>query len=400
METFLSLMKETCLVVAENTLATTLLAVGVAIVIWLLLTIIYGSKVARWRGTANDETLARTKLNAQLENAEQRVLQLQNELNSQNDRITQLETDKQGEAERASTLSQQLEHYAHQLNHSMQRLAVALTETLAETEMNDVAVLWQQHDALVARILDNLAVQQAHYVESQQAIANATTQLTEQNAVIENLQQALAAQTARNSQLAEELEQQGTMVLVEQQTNLARLAELEQQVEQVAAVLNATQQQLEQTETRLQLTISQLAQAEQAKHTIQQQVEQQTSQFDAQLQQAEHTLKMQLRDKEILIDNLNATIIGHENHLARLQQRLEAKVLPETNTSPAQATTTVQANIKAEAVAPNAETKTIAVNNSITAIAEHEWQQLSAKFKELPVQLQSLYSKTLNSFKK
>ncbi len=433
METFLSVMRDTSLLVFENTLSVMLLAIVVGIVVWTIVAMIYRSKVARLRDNAAEELQERTRISNQLGNAEQSVQQLQTELNNQHDRIAQLEKAKQEEADhsgaltqqieqlrqnlsdsakqldeatqriqqlqtesnnqhnrvlqlekekqdetnRAGTLTQQLAQHTQHLTTSIQVLATFLEESMPEAETMDSTSLWQQHEAMSERMLGWLAVNKNTQGELQQTLDNVTAQLTEQATVIEYLQHNLANQTDHDASLTRELEQQ-QLLLLETET-----------------ALSATKQQLQQLEEHLQRKTTHLEQLEKNNQTVCEQLEQRTSQFDSTLQRAEQSLLIQLQEKDALIEKLSTTIAGYENHIARLQDRLDSKkVLAETHvvTEPAQVSSAPSVEPAAQPPAKSLE--------AISTAAKQELQQVAEKLEKMPMQLQGLYNKVLAGFKK
>ncbi|MFZ2724656.1 MAG: hypothetical protein WAX77_00205 [Methylococcaceae bacterium] len=265
MDTFLTIANDASNLLLSNSSASAFLMLSSALIFWIVLAMIYGSKLGRFRHALNEEILAKTKLTGQLENAEQRVQQAQNEIAQQKEQLAQLNQDKQAESSRANALTEQL--------------------TAEQTA----------HQAL------------------QQEFINLNAQLHEQSAVIAELQHTLAVQVEQNGHLNQQLESVQAQADAAKQASSEQIVQLEQQLEQVQTQVNTAQQQAHGNYEKL-------LQAEQAvQHLTEQLIERDS--------RNEQSANQQLLEKDALIQQLRETITGQEKQLTQLAQQAKPQAV-------------------------------------------------------------------------
>jgi hypothetical protein len=149
--------------------------------------------------------------------------------------------------QQATGLQERLVQRNQQISDTIQALAAgfALNEQPLPSGSEDLVSedLWQQHGRIITQLADRLRTEQQARAELQQSFQAEIGKRVEKEALVDNLQNALAEKTLQIAGL----EQQAAEILDKHVAQSARLAELEQQ----ALKWSDTKKQLEQLEEKL-----------------------------------------------------------------------------------------------------------------------------------------------------
>jgi hypothetical protein len=213
-------------------------------------------------------------LNAALNTAKQELLVTQDELAANTAQMHKDQQLAQKEAERATTLEEQLALRNQQIAGIIQSLATRFD--LGERPlpvMGDIKAeeLWQQHERVITLLTTRLQSEQQAKTQLQQAYQAETVKRAEKELLLDTLQTTLATQTDQVCKLEQALAEQKLLLQQQQDqaqqvlsstlekhlSELARLTELEQQA---LDLVNTKQQiaQLEEKLTRKDAVITQL----------------------------------------------------------------------------------------------------------------------------------------------
>jgi len=198
-----------------------------------------------------------TSLNAALTISEQQLQAMQEVLSANNEQLKKNQHTAQIEAEKAKKLEEQLKQRNAQIADLIKSLSTRVD--LGERPlpiMGDIKAegLWQQHDRVVNLLVTKLVTEQQSKVQLQESYQVEKIKSTENEAVAKTLQATLAAQTSQLSLLEQALEDQKSILKVQQDkaqqvlaetieknnSELARIPELEKK----ALSLVNTQQEL------------------------------------------------------------------------------------------------------------------------------------------------------------
>jgi hypothetical protein len=276
METYLPIIKTLLSDWLQLTLTYPWYTGALAAVVFLLTATLYGIRVASLKKKNIATEKARTEMQNNLNSAQQKMQLLQEELTAN---TGQMEKDKrlaQEEAERAEKLEEQLTRRNQQVAGIIQSLHTRFDlgerplPVMGEIKAED---LWQQHERVINLITTRLQTEQQAKTELQQSYQAETVKRAEKEALLETLQTTLATQTGQLFKLEQALEEQKSILQQQQDkaqqvlsqtlekhlTELAGLAEREQQ----ALALVNTRQQLTQLEAKLNAKNALITQLEQ-----------------------------------------------------------------------------------------------------------------------------------------
>lgn len=259
METYLPFIKALLSEWYLFTLNNALYAAALASAVWLLTAMLYSIRIASLkRGKAASEKAAIKSLNA----VQQQLQQSQEELAETVLLMEKAQCAVQDETQRALALEQLIYQRNQQIAGIIQSLATSFDlgeRPLLASEDVKADSLWQQHDKVIAQLIERLRTAQQEKIELQQTYQAESAKLAEKDALLDVLQSTLATHTNQLSRLEQAFEEQKAMLqqqdnaqqalsdtLKNYQPNAPRPAELEP--EQFRAV-RARQQPMQQEES-------------------------------------------------------------------------------------------------------------------------------------------------------
>ncbi len=261
METYLPIINSTLADWLALTLTNPFYASVLAAVVFFVTAILYGFRISSLKRKVlvrekahNEEAIS---LNAALTVSEQQLQAMQEVLAANNEQLKKDQHTAQIETEKAKKLEEQLKHRNTQIADLIKSLSTRVD--LGERPlpiMGDIKAegLWQQHDRVVNLLVTKLVTEQQSKVQLQESVQAEKIKSAENESVARTLQATLAVQTEKLSLLEQALEDQKSILKVQQDkaqqvlaetieknnSELARIPELEQQV----LNLVNTQQQL------------------------------------------------------------------------------------------------------------------------------------------------------------
>ncbi|MDD5463328.1 MAG: hypothetical protein PHG00_17200 [Methylococcales bacterium] len=278
METYLPILKATLSDWILLTLNNPLYAAALAITVWLLTAIVYSIKIASLKKKIVAGEKARFEIEKNFNTAQQKMQLMQAELTAGSVEMENARQTAQKEAQRATSLEEQLLQRNKQIAGAMQALSTSFDigeRPLPVTENIKAEDLWQQLDRVINLLAIRLRSEQQAKTELQQSYQAEAAKRAEKEALLETLQTTLANQNRQISQLERGLEEQKNLLREQQEKaqqilsqtlekhadESARLAQLELQILE----LTDTRQQLSQLEKALNVKNAQITQLEHAK---------------------------------------------------------------------------------------------------------------------------------------
>jgi hypothetical protein len=278
METYLPILKATLSEWILLTLNNPLYAAALAITAWLLSAIVYSIKIAFLKKKIVDGEKARFEMEKNFNTAQQKMQLMQTELTAISVEMENVRQAAQNEAQRAESLEEQILQRNKQIAGTMQALSTSFDigeRPLPVPENIKAEDLWQQHDRVISLLTIRLRNEQQAKTELQQSYQAEAAKRAEKEALLETLQTALANQARQISRLEQGLEEQTSLLkelqekaqqilsqnLEKHQAEAARLAQLEQQVIELAN----TRQQLSQLEHTVNVKNAHITQLEQTR---------------------------------------------------------------------------------------------------------------------------------------
>ena len=256
METYLHITQAILSDWIQQTLDNPLYTTALATAVFLLTATVYSIRIASLKEKNIASEKARIETQNNLNTAQQQMQHMQAELAANTEQMEQARQLAEKEAGRAAGLEEQLSQRNQQVAGIIQSLHTSFD--LGERPlpvMGDIKAegLWQQHDRVINLLTTRLQSEQQAKSELQQSYQVEKVIRAEKEALLETLQTTLATQTSQVSKLEQALEEQKFQLLEQQnkaqqllsqtlekhQTELARLAELEQQS---LELVNARQQ--------------------------------------------------------------------------------------------------------------------------------------------------------------
>jgi hypothetical protein len=164
----------------------------------------------------------------------------------------------QNEAGRAAGLEEQLSQRNKQIAGIIQSLATSFDlgeRPLPLTEDIKAEGLWQQHDRVITLLTTRLVSEQLAKTKLQQSYQAETVKRAEKEALIETLQSTLTTQTSELSKLEQALEEQKSLLQLQQDKAQQVLSQtLEKHLSELAGLTELKQQTLDLVNTGQQLT--------------------------------------------------------------------------------------------------------------------------------------------------
>jgi hypothetical protein len=262
----------------QFTLENSTYAICLTVSVWLLMAIFYSLRIGflNRRNRNNIKTLIETQ--SSLADAQQQIQHLSEEIAANNEQIEQIKTDKESEVQRSTARQARIEWLANQLSTSIAALTTNadLSEQFSPTADGlEVEDLWQRYSAASKQLNERLATERKSNNELQQAYSVKMAKLAEKNLQLHTMQASLDSQRQQLATLELKVEEHKTLLAQQQenaqqrlseaeikhQSDLTRLATLEQQALEGS---QAKQQQL-QLQEKLNAQSAVIAQLEQVK---------------------------------------------------------------------------------------------------------------------------------------
>jgi myosin heavy subunit len=206
------------------TLNNFLYASVLAIMVWLLTSILYSIRI----GGLKRAKAASEKAGIENANAVQKQLQEnQEELTAATLQMEKATSAAQEETQRALSLEQLIYQRNKQIAETIQMLATSFDlgeRPLLATEDVKADLLWQQHTKVVTQLIERLRIEQQAKKELQQTYQAETAKLAEKEVQLEALQSTLDNHTTQLSNLERVLEEQKT-ILQEQNNSQQALSD-------------------------------------------------------------------------------------------------------------------------------------------------------------------------------
>ncbi|MFZ2311904.1 MAG: hypothetical protein WAV82_04735 [Methylobacter sp.] len=224
METYLPLIKTQLNEWYLFTLANPLYAAALAAVVWLLTAMLYSIRIASIkRGKAASEKAGIERLNAvqqQLQHSQEELAATVEQMEKAQSAAQEAQSVAQDEKQRAVALEQLIHQRNQQISGSIQMLATSFDlgeRPLLAGEDIKADLLWQQHDKVIAQLIERLRTEQQAKSELQQTFQTEKAKAAEKETLVTALQTTLDNHTNQLSKLAQVLEEQKS--ILQQQSN-------------------------------------------------------------------------------------------------------------------------------------------------------------------------------------
>lgn len=212
MQTYLPLIEQMLAEWYLFTLHNPVYASAIAIAVWLLTSTFYSIRISALKRKINaGEKNATESLNAM----QQQLQQSQEALVETVEQMEQAQRAAKDEAQKSLAVEQLIYQRNQQIAGTIQMLATNLDlgerPQLATEDVKAEAV-WQQHDKVVANLVERLRAEQRAKAELQQASQSAAAKLAEKESLLKTLQTALDSQTGQLAKLELALAEQKSML--------------------------------------------------------------------------------------------------------------------------------------------------------------------------------------------
>ncbi|MGZ5052037.1 MAG: hypothetical protein ACXWF8_15525 [Methylobacter sp.] len=212
MQTYLPLIENMLAEWYVFTLNNPVYAAALAIAVWLLTSTFYSIRISALKRRIN---AGEKKATESLNSMQQQLQQSQEALVETVEQMEQAQRAAKDEAQKALAAEQLIYQRNQQIAGTIQMLATNLDlgerPQLATEDVKAEAV-WQQHDKVVANLVERLRTEQRAKAELQQASQTATAKLAEKESLLKTLQTALDSQTGQLAKLEQALAEQKSIL--------------------------------------------------------------------------------------------------------------------------------------------------------------------------------------------
>lgn len=216
----------------------------ITIGVWLFTAALYSLIIAGLNKKLAASQTAQTTAETNLNTAQQQLQQAQNDTLALTEQLAQQQKTVDAEKQRAANAEQQLAERNQQISAIIQRLAnsfdidEAPLLVIKDLKADDV---WQQHDKVITKLIENLRTEQLAKTELQKFYQAEKDKVTATESRLQSLQANLDSQTNLVSTLQQQqnaAQQALADALQKQQIDLARLNQLEQRVPELERQLS------------------------------------------------------------------------------------------------------------------------------------------------------------------
>lgn len=262
----------------QFTLENSTYAICLAIAVWLFMAIFYSLRIGFLNRRNRNNMKALLEAKSALADAQQQIQHLQEEVSASNEHIAQIKADNEQEIQRSTALKRRIDNLASQLTASISALTsnADLSEQFSpNADGLEAEDLWQRYSAASKQLSERLATERKANSELQQANNAGTAKLAEKDQQLQAMQASLDSQSQQLATLELAVQEHKTLLAQQQesaeqrlaeagvkhQSDLARLAALEQQAQE----LTQTKQQQLQLQEKVNAQNAVIAQLEQVK---------------------------------------------------------------------------------------------------------------------------------------